>query len=158
MSTQPGKAGDKPKQPNREPAVVRAVAPPPPPPLPRKLSRSTIILWLIAAGMLILFLPLSLIASGISDDTKRTTADLVSVQVSLTSVPTPVPEILALNGTLTALQQQKAQVDVVLEFPIEPAEQVALLDVLLDLFERYVLMILVVHEMVEVENKERQID
>ena len=113
MSAQPGKAGDKPKQPDRGPAVARAVAPPPSPPLRRKLSRTTIILWLIAAGTIILFLPLSLIAGGISDDTKRTTADLVSVQVSLTSVPTPVPEILALNGTLTALQQQKAQVDAI---------------------------------------------
>ena len=113
MSAQPGKPGDKPKQPDKAPAVARAAAPPAPPPLPRKLSRSTIISWLIAAGMIILFLPLSLIASGISDDTKRTTTDLVSIQVSLTSVPTPIPEILSLNSTLTAVQQQKAQVDAV---------------------------------------------
>ena len=110
MSAQPGNTGDKPKQPERAPAAARVATPPP---LPRKLSRSTIILWLIAAGMIILFLPLSLIAGGISDDTKRTTADLVSIQVSLTSVPTPVPEIQSLNSTLTALQQQKALVDAV---------------------------------------------
>ena len=109
MSAQPGKPGDKPKQPDRVSAAARVS--PAPPPLPRKLSRATIILWLIAAGMIILFLPLSLIAGGINDDTKRTTSDLVSVQIDLTSVPTPIPEILALNSTLTAVQQRKAQVD-----------------------------------------------
>jgi Tfp pilus assembly protein PilN len=78
------------------------------------LSRGTIILWLIAIGMIIMLLPLSLVASTIGSDAQRINADLVSIQNSLTSVPTPIPEVRELMNSLAQVQEQAIQVQALL--------------------------------------------
>ena len=89
------------------------MSPPTEPAQPRTLSRGTIVLWLIVVGLGILFIPLSLISSTIRDDVKGLQSDLDSVQQSLTSVPTPAPEVQALMSTLSVVQSQTNQIQAV---------------------------------------------
>ncbi len=80
---------------------------PAPPPSP-KMTRPAIVLWLIAAAMLIFFLPLYLIATTIHTDAVNLNADLKSVQFSLTNVPTALPEV---QKQLTPLAQVQGQIN-----------------------------------------------
>lgn len=76
--------------------------------------RGPIVLWMIAAGLVILLVPLALAASTIRNDAQRVSADLVSIRQSLTSIPTPLPEVQELTSSLAQLQAQAAQIDVIL--------------------------------------------
>ncbi len=80
---------------------------------PRRISRVAIVLWLIVLGLAILFVPLYLAGVTIQADVGRLQGDLVTIQASLSSVPTPVPEVQALMSTLNAVQAEVNQVNAV---------------------------------------------
>ena len=74
---------------------------------PRK-SSGTKILWLVAASMLVFFVPLYLFSTSVTENTKGLSADLGFIQTSLTRVPTPV---LAVQKLLTPLAQAQGQMN-----------------------------------------------
>ena len=73
--------------------------------------RATIALWLVAISMVIFFLPLFLISSAVGENVKGMQTDLTLIRVSLTNVPTPLPEVKNLLSTLTQAQSQSNQVN-----------------------------------------------
>ncbi|MBI4785564.1 MAG: PilN domain-containing protein [Chloroflexi bacterium] len=73
---------------------------------PRRFSRATIALWLIAISMVVFFVPLFLISSLVGENVKGLQGDLNLIRVSLTNVPTPPPEA---RNLLNALSQSQAQ-------------------------------------------------
>lgn len=79
-----------------------------PEPASRKSARSTLLLWLVAASLLVFFLPLYLFSASVSEDTKGLDADLGFIRTALTRVPTAVPAIARL---LTPIAQTQAQLN-----------------------------------------------
>lgn len=82
-------------------------------PSSRRLSHTTVILGLVAFGMAMFFLPLSLLSTTVRDEVKGLEADLGSIRAALTSVPTPVPEVQKVLNTLAQVQAQTNQVNAV---------------------------------------------
>ncbi|HLF25108.1 MAG TPA: PilN domain-containing protein [Anaerolineae bacterium] len=80
---------------------------------PRGLPRTVLVLWLVVLGLAILFIPLYLSATTIQTDAERLQAELAVIQASLTSVPTPIPEVQALLSTLTVVEGQIGQAEAV---------------------------------------------
>ncbi len=74
---------------------------------PRKSSRSTLVLWLVATSLLVFFLPLYLFFASVNQDAQGLTSQLSFIQTSLTNVPTPAP---AVQQILTPLAQTQGQV------------------------------------------------
>lgn len=66
-------------------------------------SRS-IILWLVAIGMAIFIIPLSVVASTVGRDIGRLEADILAAQNAFLLEPTPVPEVVELRGALSDVQ------------------------------------------------------
>lgn len=75
---------------------------------PRTVSRTTIILWLVVVGMMFFFLPLYVVSATVREDTRNLEADLSSMRLLLTTVPTARPEI---QRVLTPLAQTQAQIN-----------------------------------------------
>ncbi len=100
MSARPGNPGNKatPSQ-RKNPAV-------PPATRPTRVSRPALALWLVAASLAALFIPLYLLANAVTADVKELEKDLSALRVKLTAVPTPAPEIAKL---LTPLAEAQAQ-------------------------------------------------
>ncbi len=73
-----------------------------------KPTRSTLLLWLVAASLLVFFLPLYLFSASVSEDAKGLDADLGFIRTALTQVPTAVPAIARL---LTPIAQTQAQLN-----------------------------------------------
>jgi len=85
----------------------------PPQPQPGGLSRTAIVLWLVAAGTALFFLPLYYVAATVSDDVARLENELGSIRASLTNVPTPGPQVRNLLTPLAQAQRQINQVNTV---------------------------------------------
>jgi Tfp pilus assembly protein PilN len=66
--------------------------------------------WLVVLGLVLFFIPLALISSSAQDSAGRLQANLVAIQASLAFVPTPVPEMQALMGTLSHVEAQATRI------------------------------------------------
>lgn len=71
-------------------------------------SRLPIILWLVVLGMVMFFLPIYIFATTVEQDAKNLEADLNTMRVILTTVPTARPDA---QRVLTPLAQTQAQID-----------------------------------------------
>lgn len=71
-------------------------------------SRGVIILWLIAIGLIFLFVPLFLINTSINKETVKLETKYLTITQSLTLVPTPNPTVKSLVGQLEQVQQASA--------------------------------------------------
>ena len=69
-----------------------------------RLPRVTIVLWLLATGMVTFFLPLYLMSTGIRGDVERLKSDLQVAQQSIEAAKTPGPELLELVNELNELK------------------------------------------------------
>jgi len=63
-----------------------------------------VILWLVAIGMAIFIIPLSLVASTVARDIGRLEADILTAQYAFLLEPTSVPEVAELRGALSEVQ------------------------------------------------------
>ena len=79
----------------------------------RRTSRATMVLWLVAVSLLMLFIPLYLFSASVSQDNKGLSTDLGFIQTSLTRVPTPAPAIQQLLTPLAQVQGQVNQINTV---------------------------------------------
>jgi Tfp pilus assembly protein PilN len=75
---------------------------------PRKPSRTTMFLWLVATSLLVFFLPLYLFSVSVNQDTQGVDSDLGFIRTSLTQVPTPAP---AVQRILTPLAQAQGEIN-----------------------------------------------
>lgn len=76
-------------------------------------SRRPLVLWLVALGLLLLFVPLYFLGSTIQADTLRLESELSQAQLGLASEPTPNPTTLALQSQITQTQQQISQLSAI---------------------------------------------
>ncbi len=83
---------------------------PPPAPRRRGVSRRTIALWVVVVGLAAFFVPLNMIASGVRNDAIRINGDTQLIQKSLTSVPTPAPEVQKLMTAVAQIEGPAKQV------------------------------------------------
>ncbi|MBI5567390.1 MAG: PilN domain-containing protein [Chloroflexi bacterium] len=111
MGNPTGKTG-KPATPSTPPPGPAASSRRPAPKrnLLQSMPRSTLILWLVAMGLVFLFVPLVLINNAIRTDTQRLNADLDSALNQLNTVPTPAPAVQQLSAQLTDVQSQTQQI------------------------------------------------
>ncbi len=77
----------------------------------RGLSRRTIILWLVAASLILLFIPLSLIVVVTRDDSTRLENELQNVQSELAGMSTPAPEVQELMDVLAQVQSSANEIE-----------------------------------------------
>lgn len=75
-----------------------------------RFSRA-VVLWLVALGLAISFVPLYLFSITIKDDVTRLDADLRPLQTAVASTPAPLSQEQALSERLTELQTQTDQID-----------------------------------------------
>ena len=80
---------------------------------PRQTSRTTLVLWLVAASLLMFFIPLYLFSASVNRDVKGMSTNLGVIQTSLTRVPTPAPAIQQLLTPLAQVQGQTNQISAV---------------------------------------------
>ncbi|MBI5302743.1 MAG: hypothetical protein HY868_11440 [Chloroflexi bacterium] len=103
----------------KNPSPAAASKPPPSPtPTPepttaRRLTRTTLILWLVAVGMGFFFLPLYFFSATLTEDAGSLRSELSALRAVLTSVPTPFPEAQRVLTPLAQAQAQLAQVNLV---------------------------------------------
>ena len=83
------------------------------PSTPHERSPLSVALWLIAAGLIVMLLPLSLVASTIRGQAAVLNATLTSIRQSQASVPTPLPEVQQLIDSLTQVREQTHQVQAI---------------------------------------------
>src|SRR5512144_1189593 len=69
-------------------------------------ARRSLLLWLVAAGLGILVLPLSQIAQTVRADNARLNSELESAQTAVGQTPTTGQEVAELQTTMAALQAQ----------------------------------------------------
>jgi len=74
------------------------------------VTKLSTVLWLIAAALLLAFLPLWLVASNLRSEAVRSNATLVPLRQSLAGMPTPAPEIGPLQESLARVRAQATQV------------------------------------------------
>jgi hypothetical protein len=79
----------------------------PPEPV-RRPTRTAIILWLVAVGMGLFFMPLYFFSATLTDDTRNLGSELNTLRTMLTTVPTPLPEA---RRVLTPLAQTQPQLN-----------------------------------------------
>jgi Tfp pilus assembly protein PilN len=77
----------------------------------RGLSRRTIIIWLVAASLVFLFIPLYLVTVALHDDADRLETDLQAVQAQLANASTPDPEVQGLMDTLSGIQSSVDEIE-----------------------------------------------
>jgi Tfp pilus assembly protein PilN len=103
--------GREPKSPTGPPASPGDVPPlRPPRPLPT-YSLATFSLWLIAGGLLILFVPGLLISASLVDNGRRMDSELRAVRTALANVSTSSPDTTSALATLTYIQTQTQQLN-----------------------------------------------
>lgn len=73
---------------------------------PPAQGRRPLLLWLVAAGLGILILPLSQIVQTVRADNARLSGELVSAQTAVVQTPTVGKDVASVQSTLSALQQQ----------------------------------------------------
>jgi Tfp pilus assembly protein PilN len=100
--------------------VGRAQNEDPRPKQPSPLNAVTMSLWLLAAGMLIFFVPLFLVVSSLRDNIGVLDANLQSNRVALTAFPTALPNVKALQTTLSQLLTQTQQITVAYSTVVAP--------------------------------------
>ena len=77
----------------------------------RGSRQATVILWLVAIGVVVLLVPLYFILSAIRGDVSRLQGDIQTAQESLTSVDVPDPEIQDLMNELDQVQGAISEIE-----------------------------------------------
>jgi Tfp pilus assembly protein PilN len=80
-------------------------------PQPQKISRTTIILWLLVLSLAAFFVPLFLLSNGIRGDVLRLEGDLQPISATLAVINTPPPEIQQLLEELTQAQGSADEIE-----------------------------------------------
>ena len=78
---------------------------------PRRLSRRTITLWLVALSLVFFFVPLYFILTAVRSDAARLETNITAVQESLANPSTPVPENQELMDELAQVQGLASQIE-----------------------------------------------
>jgi len=77
----------------------------------RGSRQATVVLWLVAIGVVVLLVPLYFILSAIRGDVSRLQGDIQTAQESLTSVDVPDPEIQELMNELSQIQGTISEIE-----------------------------------------------
>jgi len=78
---------------------------------PRRLPLRAIILGLVVIGLATLILPLYLVSVTIRGEITRLEADLLPIQVTLTRISAPAPEVRELMNTLAQVQESVSEIE-----------------------------------------------
>ena len=77
------------------------------------VTKLSVVLWLIAAAMLLALLPLLMVASNLRSEAARLNATLAPIRQSLAGLPTPLPDVQPLRESLARIQAQATQVQAI---------------------------------------------
>jgi Tfp pilus assembly protein PilN len=75
--------------------------------------RTTLILWLVVVGMGLLIVPLYLFSLTLDADNDELLAELQPLELTMTSLATPAPEVELLQPTLAYLQTSRGEIETV---------------------------------------------
>lgn len=78
-----------------------------------RISRGTLILWLMVFGLGFLFVPLLLIGNAVRTDTQRLNSSFDTVNQQLSVVPTPNPQLVQINTQLSDVVSQTTQISAI---------------------------------------------